>query len=72
MSYGSRVENKLHDGQKIFATCKKKIRQIVTLPDLEARRLKFRLSLWFFALDRSLSLTLIWETFLFHAVILLW
>ena len=40
MSYGSRVENKLHDGQKIFATCKnKKNRQIVvTLPDLEARR----------------------------------
>ena len=48
------------------------ILEIVTLPDLEARRLKFRLSLWFFALDRSLSLTLIWETFLFHAVILLW
>ena len=71
MSYGSRVENKLHDGQKILQLAKK-IRQIVTLPDLEARRLKFRLSLWFFALDRSLSLTLIWETFLFHAVILLW
>ena len=38
MSYGSRVENKLHDGQKILQLAKKKIRQIVTLPDLEARR----------------------------------
>ena len=37
MSYGSRVENKLHDGQKILQLAKK-IRQIVTLPDLEARR----------------------------------
>ena len=37
MSYGSRVENKLHDGQK-FCNLQKKNRQIVTLPDLEARR----------------------------------
>ena len=37
MSYGSRVENKLHDGQKILQLAKKN-RQIVTLPDLESRR----------------------------------